>query len=463
MSRIVAQYVPIEIALLGLFELVLSFALIYVMMSAPGGFAALTLAPPKLSHGGINMAALLALTIAGTAATIGLYRPAVCVDGRRLLISATVTGIVAFPAILLVCGGLHVVLNGHVVAWLSQVVAAWLLGILVVRLLFSGLVGRRRLARRLLIIGTGERAERMLALLRGRSGQLFEPVVMPAGPGPLAFDALRGQRIWGVVVADDPAASSNGSPPGSPNGSLDGTLLDSKLRGIRIFSDTTFQERHLGRIDLDAITETWLLFADGFRSGQVSNAVKRAVDIGFSLLLLLLTLPLMVITALAVKIDSPGPVFYRQQRVGLHGKPFILFKFRSMAVDAEAGGKPRWAQRRDPRVTRVGGLIRSMRIDELPQLLNVLRGQMSMIGPRPERPHFVEQLARVIPFYNERSYVKPGVTGWAQVNFPYGASVEDAREKLAYDLYYTKNRSFLLDLLIMASTVRVVLFREGAR
>ena len=187
------------------------------------------------------------------------------------------------------------------------------------------------------------------------------------------------------------------------------------------------------------------------------------MDILVSLAVLFLTLPLMLITALLVKLDSPGPVFYRQERVGLHGVPFTLFKFRSMSVDAEAGGRPRWASQQDSRVTRVGGFIRSTRIDELPQLLNVLRGEMSFVGPRPERPHFVEQLAEVIPFYHERSYVKPGITGWAQVNFPYGASVEDARQKLSYDLYYVKNRSVFLDIVILFSTVRVILFREGAR
>jgi len=156
-------------------------------------------------------------------------------------------------------------------------------------------------------------------------------------------------------------------------------------------------------------------------------------------------------------------VFYPQQRVGLHGKPFTLYKFRSMAIDAETGDNPRWALRQDPRITRVGSFIRPMRIDELPQLFNVLLGQMSIVGPRPERPHFVAQLSRMIPFYHERSYVKPGITGWAQVNYPYGASVEDAREKLSYDLYYVKNRSLAIDLLILLSTVRVILFREGAR
>jgi exopolysaccharide biosynthesis polyprenyl glycosylphosphotransferase len=186
-------------------------------------------------------------------------------------------------------------------------------------------------------------------------------------------------------------------------------------------------------------------------------------DIAVGVILTTLTLPLMLVTAAAIRLDGPGPVLYRQERTGLHGKTFTLFKFRSMATDAEAAGKPRWAEQRDPRVTRVGAFIRASRIDELPQLFNVLRGEMSMIGPRPERPVFVDELAKVIPFYNHRGYVKPGLTGWAQVSYPYGASVDDAREKLAYDLYYVKNRSILLDMVILLSTVRVILFREGAR
>jgi exopolysaccharide biosynthesis polyprenyl glycosylphosphotransferase len=227
--------------------------------------------------------------------------------------------------------------------------------------------------------------------------------------------------------------------------------------------DSSFCELHLGRVDLDAIDADWLLYSGGFRQGRLSQILKRATDLVVSVALLVATLPLIGLTALLVRLETPGPVFYRQQRVGLYGKPFTLFKFRSMRLDAEAAGSPRWAQRQDPRITRVGAFIRPMRIDELPQLINVLRGEMSMIGPRPERPHFVEQLGRVIPFYHQRSYVKPGLTGWAQVNFPYGASVEDAREKLSYDLYYVKNRNMLLDLMILVATIRVILFREGAR
>lgn len=190
---------------------------------------------------------------------------------------------------------------------------------------------------------------------------------------------------------------------------------------------------------------------------------RRFSDIGLSILLLAASLPLVAVVALLIKLDSRGPVFYRQERVGLRGKCFQLIKFRSMRADAEAQSGPQWAVEADPRVTRVGAILRLTRIDELPQIWNVLRGEMSLIGPRPERPYFVSQLATLLPRYHDRSIVKPGITGWAQVNYRYGASVEDARIKLAYDLYYVRHRSILLDLRILAATVRVVLLRQGAR
>lgn len=264
--------------------------------------------------------------------------------------------------------------------------------------------------------------------------------------------SMRQQRLWGLLVT----AGCKERLPVEP-------LLGCKLTGVQVHDDVSFWERHLGRIDLANTDPNWLLFADGFPSGPFADAVRRGLDIAISLLFLIFTVPLTLVAALAIKCDTAGPVFYRQERVGLHGRVFTLMKFRSMHIDAEAGGTPRWATRNDPRVTRVGAFIRSTRIDELPQLLNVLRGEMSLIGPRPERPLFVEELARIIPLYRDRTWVKPGITGWAQVNFPYGASVEDAREKLSYDLYYVKNRSLLLDLLILVSTIRVILFREGAR
>jgi exopolysaccharide biosynthesis polyprenyl glycosylphosphotransferase len=191
--------------------------------------------------------------------------------------------------------------------------------------------------------------------------------------------------------------------------------------------------------------------------------IKRLTDLLIACSLIALTLPLMLIVALAIKCDSPGPVFYRQERVGLSGRRFALLKFRSMRQDAEADNRPVWAAALDDRITRVGGFMRGTRIDELPQLFNVLRGDMSLVGPRPERPYFVDRLGKIIPSYDDRHTVLPGITGWAQVNYPYGASVEDARQKLAYDLYYIANRSLLLDLRILRVTVGVVIFRKGAR
>jgi exopolysaccharide biosynthesis polyprenyl glycosylphosphotransferase len=203
--------------------------------------------------------------------------------------------------------------------------------------------------------------------------------------------------------------------------------------------------------------------AVGFNCVSTGDGARRIADLIIACALILFTLPLMAIVALAIKSESRGPIFYRQERVGLRGARFMVMKFRSMVENAEVGGRPVWAAKHDARVTAIGNIIRRFRIDELPQLFNVLKGEMSMIGPRPERPYFVEQLSALIPGFDNRHQVKPGITGWAQVNYPYGASVEDARNKLAYDLYYTKNRSLALDLRILLATVRVVIFQEGAR
>jgi len=221
-------------------------------------------------------------------------------------------------------------------------------------------------------------------------------------------------------------------------------------------------ERITGKILLDDLKPSWFIFSDGFRAARGTRIVKRAVDVILASIGLLCAAPLMLLTAMAIRLDSPGPVLYCQDRVGENGREFTLCKFRSMRADAERG-TPVWAKDKDDRVTRVGRFIRLTRLDELPQLWNVLRGDMSFVGPRPERRYFVEQLAAVIPFYRERHVVKPGVTGWAQVRYRYGSSVEDAREKLQYDLYYIKHLSIVFDLTIVADTVKVILSRRGAK
>ncbi|MFN3860987.1 MAG: TIGR03013 family XrtA/PEP-CTERM system glycosyltransferase [Roseateles sp.] len=240
-------------------------------------------------------------------------------------------------------------------------------------------------------------------------------------------------------------------------------LLDCKLSGVRVVDIATHFEKTLAQINIKHVNAGWLVFGDGFSQGMFRAAIKRVSDVVFATLILAVTWPVMIITALAIRIESRGPVLYRQERVGLNGVPFKVIKFRSMRTDAEKDGKPRWATKNDDRVTRVGRFIRKVRIDELPQLFNVLWGEMSMVGPRPERPFFVDELISKIPYYAVRHSVKPGVTGWAQVRYEYGSTIEDSVEKLQYDLYYVKNHSLFLDLLIMLETVAVVLTGKGAR
>ncbi len=239
-------------------------------------------------------------------------------------------------------------------------------------------------------------------------------------------------------------------------------LLDCKLHGVRVVDMATHFEKTKGQIRLDSVSAGWLVFGDGFSQGGLRTVVKRIFDIACALTLIAITAPVMLVTALAIKLESKGPVFYRQERVGFNGRLFNVVKVRSMRTDAEKDG-PRFAAAKDDRVTRIGAFIRKVRIDELPQLFSVLNGDMSLVGPRPERPFFVDQLTREIPYYAVRQSVKPGVTGWAQVRYHYGASLEDSAEKLQYDLYYVKNHSLFLDLVILFETIGVVLMAKGAR
>jgi sugar transferase (PEP-CTERM system associated) len=249
------------------------------------------------------------------------------------------------------------------------------------------------------------------------------------------------------------------------NGSIMDDLLDCKMSGISIIDIQTFFERETGKVLIEYLYPSWLVFSDGFYQDIIQQYAKRAFDIVASSILLFLATPFILFAVMAIYIESGfrAPVFYRQVRVGEGGKPFMLLKFRSMRVDAEKNGSAQWATKNDSRVTRVGKIIRKTRIDELPQIYNVLKGDMSFVGPRPERPNFVVDLAEKIPYYAERHRVKPGITGWAQLLYPYGSSEKDAREKLQYDIYYLKNQGLFLDTLILIKTVEVVLFGKGAR
>ncbi|MGE4062921.1 MAG: TIGR03013 family XrtA/PEP-CTERM system glycosyltransferase [Rhodospirillaceae bacterium] len=328
------------------------------------------------------------------------------------------------------------------------------------------------LERRILVVGVDECAAK-IEYLNGSSRSPYRAVgFVPIGteekhkrlssykvlPGRLLEQPKALAEQARVLKADEvvvPSRERNGLPVEA--------LMECKLAGLSITEFSSFWERQTGQIDLDAVSPGWLIFSEGFRTSWARTAVKRAFDIVVACLVLILTLPITVLAAVAIRIDSPGPIFYRQERVGANGRSFWILKFRSMRTDAEKDGVARWAQSNDSRVTRVGKFIRRTRIDEIPQIINVLVGDMSFVGPRPERPVFVEGLKQKIPYYDVRHRVKPGITGWAQINYPYGASDEDAKAKLAYDLYYVKNGNIFLDAVVLFQTARVVLWQEGAR
>jgi exopolysaccharide biosynthesis polyprenyl glycosylphosphotransferase len=450
MPRLIAYYLSREMAIVGLFEFALTFTVIHAMLRSSGPAALLSASFATLPGNDIAVPALLAALLGTIGLTVGWYRPTARLDIKRLMaVVGFLAGAAAVVMTLLFSGVMRDSFPVTHAVFIGKVLGLWAIAVMAVRLISGYVIGALPVVRRVAIIGDPSRVAALSARMQTGPGRGFQPVIMPMDD--LSWQGLYKNRVSSVVVAAEiPAGMAE-------------PLLDCKMRGVPVLSDAAFHEQHLGRLDLESLTLESLLLSEGFDRGAVATIVSRCADVVIGLGLLMATLPLMLLTAAAIKIDSPGPVFYRQRRIGHFDQPFTLLKFRSMTADAEAGGNPIWAQRQDPRVTRIGRLIRTTRIDELPQLVNVLRGEMSMVGPRPERPHFVEQLARVIPFYRQRAYVKPGLTGWAQVNFPYGASVEDAREKLAYDLYYVKHRTLLLDLIILLSTSRVVLFREGAR
>jgi sugar transferase (PEP-CTERM system associated) len=347
-------------------------------------------------------------------------------------------------------------------------VVIFLIAIIAWRLLFNRLAYSRQLEERVLIVGTGATARMVARQIQAQHDFGYRVIGFiddsPADGHGLLNPATLGtaEDIPQIVTQYDVdriivgLADRRGRLPISE-------LLDAKLSGVRVEDATTTYERLTGKILIDDLKPSWLIFSDGFVISRWTRLWKRLVDLVLASSAFVVASPLTLLTALAVYLESKGPVLYRQERVGENGRRFTLFKFRSMRVDAELDGQPMWATENDDRVTRVGRVIRIIRFDELPQLWNVLRGDMSFVGPRPERPFFVEQLAAEIPFYQQRHAVKPGVTGWAQVKYQYGSSVEDAMEKLRYDLYYIKHISFALDLSIVFDTVKVIMSGKGAK
>ncbi len=343
-----------------------------------------------------------------------------------------------------------------------------LFGMLSNRVMASHRRRRALVTQRILIFGAGSEAAKVAASLRKEDptvrvvgfhpGSILEDVAVPeemlVDPELSLVDLVDTLKVDEIVVAV--GERRGGRMPLRE-------LLDCRLSGVLVLDMSSHYERMLGQIRLDALRAGWLIFGGGFRQGVVRTFVKRVFDIIAALVLLIIFSPLMVVTALLILLEDGFPLFYSQERVGLNGRLFNVTKFRSMRRDAESDGTPRWATKNDDRTTRVGRIIRKLRIDELPQLFSVLMGDMSLVGPRPERAYFVDQLTKEIPFYAVRHSVKPGVTGWAQVRYPYGSSVDDAVQKLQYDLFYVKNHTLMLDLVVLFETVGVVVGGKGAQ
>lgn len=461
MIRLFKHYIPHAVLLLGLLDLgllVLASELAWQLRAGQIGME-------------IDHFLYRGMPLIGTALVIWLSMIAVGVYGPNALRSLRFAGARLLVAISLGIIALAVIdfVFPTELFWRSTLLYTMGLTMLVLvadRLLLTSFLGSSAFRRRVMVLGAGDRAQRLRALgEKPETGFVVvsyiamsddQRVVEEAIPRGAIHDLGRFVENLGVSEVVLALQERRNALPLRD-------LLRIKTKGVHVNDFSSFIERETGRVDLDTINPSWLIFSDGFSSGRMfSSAVKRIFDIVASSVLLALTLPLIALFAVLVRLDSKGPAFFRQQRVGLYGEPFTLVKLRSMRADAEKDGA-RWAEENDPRITRLGRFIRKIRVDELPQAWSVLKGHMSFVGPRPEVPSFVESLEEEIPFYGERHMVKPGITGWAQINFPYGASVEDSRRKLEYDLYYAKNYTPFLDLVILLQTVRVILWPEGAR
>lgn len=446
-------------------ETALLFTVLYVLLGLAGG-------RPATNHDYVYLIVPLIAASFAVMASVGLYNRNVFFN-VALIASRTA-----------VCIGFTVVLMAMIVYLYTQLwtgdyqsyvticlasIIIHVILVLLIRVIFLEFANLDAFKRRVLVIGAGPRAMKIDAL--NEHEPRFKTVGFLATEGEQA--EIRPDRVLGGAdpggaaalhdLADHHAVDEIVVAAREQRGLPVMELLECKLGGIQVTDFLTFYEREAQLVDLDELQPSWLIYSDGFRRGLLNRAGKRVFDIAVSAAFLLLTLPITVAAAIAVKLDSPGPVLYRQERVGLNGRTFAVMKFRSMRADAESDGVPQWAAAQDQRITRIGNFLRRTRIDEIPQIFNVLKGDMSFVGPRPERPFFVKSLSSQIPFYDQRHRVKPGISGWAQINYPYGASVEDARAKLAYDLYYIKNGGLFLDIVTFLQTVRVVLWPDGVR
>ena len=464
MIRIFRHYIPRSYIVLGLAEFLLLILSVYAgvwLRFIDDVYGRAEVEPVA------TKALLFALTMLVAMIVVGLYQRNFREGMGGMLLRVLISSLLGLALMTLIFYAFPDTFLGRGAFGLAYGIG--LLGIILVRLVFFRLVDQETLARRVLVLGAGKRAMAIAGLRRKSDRRGCNIVGYVHVPGEhnevdseliirrdtALLELAQSLKVDEIVIAVEDRRKN--FPVHE--------ILDCRMAGIEVMDILSFVERQLGRVDLKLLHPSWLIFSDGFQYGVLRVITKRIFDVVASLLVLAVTWPFMVIAVAAIFLESGGrgPIFYHQVRVGENWRLFQVTKFRSMRVDAEADGVARWAQKNDNRVTMVGALMRKTRIDELPQLFNVLKGEMSFVGPRPERPMFVEKLSSQIPFYSERHRVKPGITGWAQISYAYGASEEDAVQKLQYDLYYVKNYSLFLDLLILLQTAEVVLWGRGAR
>jgi len=457
--RINKHFLHLPYLALGLLEFCLLAAAAYIVSSA------VVDAAPS-SH--LQSALLYAVILSASSLSMGVY-PALVKEGfANMVLRTLVSFFLLGSAVMMILGSLNdAFYSDNRVLLVVVLISAFIM--LPARWLFKKLVDTKKMRRKILIFGCGNRSQELLddiAKFANTRIEVFgcvpcsetQPVVAAEHVSEHPenwLDYAKLHNVTEIVIAPDERRKSDGAQLPLEQ------FLDCKLAGISVSDGQAFCERELGRIDLSLLRPSWMLFSEGFDYSAQRYWLKRIFDVSLSVVFLLILWPFMLLTALAIVIESGMPVLYSQERVGLRGKLFKIYKFRSMRQDAEKDGKAVWASKNDSRVTRVGAFIRNTRLDELPQIYNVLVGEMSFVGPRPERPQFVDELKDSVPFYDLRHKVVPGLMGWAQLNYPYGASVEDAKHKLEYDLYYAKNYSFMMDMLIMIQTVEIVLLGKG--
>ncbi len=459
----VTTRIPAPLLLLAIVEAVILFASVY--------FAALIVFQGDLGRGEEALGPLtprafsMALVLLLSLVAVGLYQFHQRIEYREVSTRVLVGFGLGSLALALIYGLVPSIEWSPQFLAVAVIIAALL--ILLVRLYFVHNVDENIFRRRTLIYGTGGRADRISALRRRADRRGFKIVgQVPAQVDDEGEESSKHTQQSLSALALELGAEEIVIAVDDRRGKLPiKDLLDRRLRGVEVIDLVEFLERETGKIPIDLVTPGWLIFSEGFRQSKARLAAKRVRDVAISAFAFLFTWPLLIAIAVAIKLEDGwrSPVIYRQQRVGYLGSRFDLLKFRSMTVDAEADGRAVWASENDQRITRVGSLIRKLRFDELPQIINVLKGEMSIVGPRPERPEFVRALSASIPFYAERHTVKPGLTGWAQLRYAYGASEEEAAEKLKYDLYYVKNHSLFLDLVIILQTAEIILWAKGAR